>query len=413
MNKPFTYISLFSCAGIGCYGFNQEGFECVATSELIERRLNIQKYNNKCKYESGYICGDIVLDETKNKIFNEIDFWKSNEKITDIDVVIGTPPCQGMSMANTYKCETDLNRNSLVIEAISLVEKINPKYFIFENVPAFLNTHCVDTDETTKLIKIVIGEHLSNKYNINYSVLDFAYYGSNSHRKRTLVIGVRKDINVNPKSLFPDNNISPTLRELIGNLPTLNSMGEITETDIYHNFREYDNRMFDWIHNTPEGYSAFDNENPQHRPHQLDENGKIIFNQRKMASKYSRCWYDRIAPCVLTRNDTIASTNTIHPQQDRVFSIRECMLMQTIPYNFKWSDCDLDYLNSLSFKEKQQYLKVNEINIRQCIGESVPTEIFRQIAHKIKTATTNPNELNYIPNGDFGRIDNQKIKKLF
>lgn len=37
--KKLTYISLFSCAGIGCYGFKQASFDCIATSELIERRL--------------------------------------------------------------------------------------------------------------------------------------------------------------------------------------------------------------------------------------------------------------------------------------------------------------------------------------------------------------------------------------
>lgn len=264
-----------------------------------------------------------------------------------------------------------------------------------------------------QLIKIAIGEHLSNKYGISYSILDFAYYGSNSHRKRTLVIGVRKDVNVNPKTLFPNNKVAPTLRELIGDLPVLNTMGEISETDIYHNFREYDNRMFDWIHNTPEGGSAFDNENPYHRPHQLDENGEIIFNQRKMVSKYSRCWWDKIAPCILTRNDTISSTSTIHPQQDRVFSIRECMLMQTIPYGFRWSDKSLNELNKLSLVDKQLFLKENELNIRQCIGESVPTEIFRQIADKIKLAEINPIQLKHIPNCNFGKIDNQKTKKLF
>ena len=64
-DKKYTYISLFSSAGVGCYGFKMEDFECVATNELIERRLNVQKFNHKCKYESGYICGDITLDETK------------------------------------------------------------------------------------------------------------------------------------------------------------------------------------------------------------------------------------------------------------------------------------------------------------------------------------------------------------
>ena len=47
-DKKYTYISLFSSAGVGCYGFKMENFECVATNELIERRLNVQKANHKC-----------------------------------------------------------------------------------------------------------------------------------------------------------------------------------------------------------------------------------------------------------------------------------------------------------------------------------------------------------------------------
>ena len=50
-----TYVSLFSSAGVGCYGFKQENFYCIATVELLERRLKIQKYNQKCAYDSGYI----------------------------------------------------------------------------------------------------------------------------------------------------------------------------------------------------------------------------------------------------------------------------------------------------------------------------------------------------------------------
>ena len=48
IKNNLTYISLFSSAGVGCYGFKMEGFECIATNELIERRLNIQKINKKC-----------------------------------------------------------------------------------------------------------------------------------------------------------------------------------------------------------------------------------------------------------------------------------------------------------------------------------------------------------------------------
>ena len=62
-NKKYTYISLFSSAGIGCYGFKMEDFECVATNELIERRLNVQKVNHKCKYESGGVPVMVIGDK--------------------------------------------------------------------------------------------------------------------------------------------------------------------------------------------------------------------------------------------------------------------------------------------------------------------------------------------------------------
>ena len=75
-NKTLTYISLFSCAGVGCFGFKKAGFECIATNELIERRINVQKFNDKCKFDSGYICDDITTEETKNKIFAEIKKWE-------------------------------------------------------------------------------------------------------------------------------------------------------------------------------------------------------------------------------------------------------------------------------------------------------------------------------------------------
>lgn len=48
-DKTMTYISLFSSAGVGCYGFHMEGFECVATNELLSRRMDVQRVNKKCR----------------------------------------------------------------------------------------------------------------------------------------------------------------------------------------------------------------------------------------------------------------------------------------------------------------------------------------------------------------------------
>ncbi len=47
MKRNLTYISLFSSAGVGCFGFKKEGYECIATNELLEKRLKIQRISIK------------------------------------------------------------------------------------------------------------------------------------------------------------------------------------------------------------------------------------------------------------------------------------------------------------------------------------------------------------------------------
>ncbi len=382
-NRRMTYVSLFSCAGIGCYGFKQEKYDCVATVELIERRLNVQKYNHKCRYESGYICGDITLKETQDKVFNEIQAWHNQRNMSELDVVIATPPCQGMSVAN-HKKGNELKRNSLVVESIKLIRQIMPRFFVFENVPAFMKSICTDIDGQDKPIREAIELDLAGYYNIASKVINFKDYGNPSSRTRTLVVGVRKDQKeITPLELFPDRQEEQTLRQTIGHLPHLTYMGEIWDQDIYHTFRPYAPHMQEWIENITEGQSAFDNEDSSRIPHK-EKDGKIIFNQNKNGDKYTRQYWDKVPPCVHTRNDILASQNTVHPTDNRVFSIREVMLMMSVPKEFEWSAIPYQQLNSLPLDEKQAYLKKEDVNIRQSLGEAVPTIIFRQIAHKIK-----------------------------
>lgn len=389
-NKP-TYISLFSSAGIGCYGFKLEGFDCVATNELITRRLDIQRYNNKCKYESGYICGDITDDATKSALYAQIDLWRKKDNVSRIDVVIATPPCQGMSVANHKKSSTEIVRNSLVIESIKIIKQINPRFFIFENVSAFMKTICTDIDGTNKTIAEAIEKNLGAEYSYVSRIINFKNYGACSSRQRTVVIGVSKDYadEVSPLELYPDLVEEKTLRQVIGELKPLTEFGEIDENDIYHSFRVYPEHMRAWISDIKEGESAFDNVDDSKKPHQVKD-GKIVINQQKNGDKYKRQYWDKVGPCIHTRNDQLASQNTIHPSDDRVFSIRELMMMMTVPYSFKWVESDLETLNQLTDAKKRAFLKKEEIKIRQSLGEAVPTAIFQAIAKKIATVLKRP-----------------------
>ena len=395
----FNYISLFSSAGIGCYGFKLEGFDCIATNEIIDKRLDIQKFNNKCKYDKGYIAGDIRISEVKNHLLEVVKDFKSSNKLNDVDALIATPPCQGMSVAN-HKKNNEIKRNSLVVESIKLTNEINPKFFIYENVRSFLTTICTDVDGVDKKIEDAINFNLGGNYNILSRVVNFKNFGSQSSRTRTLVIGVRKDISgVSPLELFPGESVPKTLKQLIGDLPELTKMGSISKQDIFHSFRKYDKKMIPWVENLSEGQSAFDNSEEKRIPHRIID-GKIVFNQNKNGDKYKRWYWDKEGPCIHTRNDILASQNTIHPSQNRVFSIRELMRMMSIPKSFLWSNFSNKELNQLKLDDKQKFLKKNEMNIRQCLGEAVPTEVFRRIAKNIKRVST------YTP------LSVQKINKI-
>jgi DNA (cytosine-5)-methyltransferase 1 len=378
-----NYISLFSSAGVGCFGLKLEGFTCVATAELIQRRIDIQKENQKCKYSTGYICGDLTDPIIHEQLFNEINTFKKKEKVKNIDLIIATPPCQGMSVAN-HKKNDELNRNSLVVESIKIIKKVLPKYFVFENVSAFLKSICTDVDGKDKTIKDALISNLSSYYSVEFKVANLKNYGSNSSRTRTLVIGTNKDLKeITPLDIFPDFVKEKTLIEVIGDMPSLSKMGQFDENDIYHSFRPYKEHMLPWIKATQYGKSAFDNTIDKLKPHQIID-GKLVVNKSKNGDKYKRQLWNKVAPCIHTRNDCLPSQNTVHPVDNRVFSIRELMRIMTIPDEFKWVNNAILPENDDSYEIKAKFRKKTEFNIRQCIGEAVPTQVFRTIASKIK-----------------------------
>ena len=386
--SPLTYVSLFSSAGVGCFGFKENGFHCIATNEIIDRRLNVQRINKKCKYDSGYILGDITSTDVQKSILDEVDLWKKTENVSDVDVLIATPPCQGISVAN-HKKNNELGRNSLVVESVKMIMDIRPKFFVMENVASFLKTICTDLDNDEKTIQEMIFSNLGPHYSIYHRVVNLKRFVANSSRTRTIIVGVRNDVSnyISPIEIFPNFQKERSIRESIGDLNILNTMGQIDDADFFHSFRAYPEHMSEWIKDLKEGQSAFDNTDTSKIPHRI-VNGEIIYNQNKNSGKYTRQAWDKIAPCIHTRNDQLASQNTIHPRDDRVFSIRELMRFMTIPDSFKWVDFTTVELNNMTYLEKKAIYKKHEMNIRRSIGEAVPTAVFSSIAKNIINVTS-------------------------
>ncbi len=390
-NQTLTYISLFSGAGVGCYGLLEERFECVATNEILEKRLNIQRINRKCKLDESYISGDIKKPETKEKILKQIEFYSKKFGNDRVDLVIATPPCQGMSVANHKKKNDEIKRNSLVIESVDLIKQIKPRFFILENVPSFYKTGCIDKNDNLLEIGSMIEQNLSGDYMLYDEVINFKNFGANSSRTRTLVIGVCKEFKDFTSALefFPDFKQEKTLKKVIGSLKPL-AWGEYDSADFYHSFRTYPKHMQEWIKDLKEGQSAFENvqdaisdlaylcsnegafesdylnpiqssyqalmrkDSPKLYNHQATNHSQAALEKLKLINKeqgkeclpknlhgkqqFKSTWghlnWNKISPTIDTRFDTPSNGTNSHPELHRSITPREAARIQSFSDNY-------------------------------------------------------------------------------
>ncbi len=398
-DQTLTYVSLFSGAGVGCYGLLEEGFECVATNEILEKRLNIQRINRKCKLDESYISGDIKKPETKEKILKQIGFYSKKFGNDRVDLVVATPPCQGMSVANHKKKNDEIKRNSLVVESIDLIKQIKPRFFILENVPSFYKTGCIDKNDNLLEIGSMIEQNLSGDYMLYDEVINFKNFGANSSRTRTLVIGVCKEFKdfISALEFFPDFKQEKTLKEVIGSLKPL-AWGEYDSADFYHSFRTYPKHMQEWIKDLKEGQSAFENvqdaisdlaylcsnegafesdylnpvqsnyqalmrkDSPKLYNHQATNHSQAALEKLKLINKeqgkeclpknlhgkqqFKSTWgclnWNKISPTIDTRFDTPSNGTNSHPKLHRSITPREAARIQS------FSDTYIFYGNKTS-----------------------------------------------------------------
>lgn len=113
--------SLFSNIGVAEAYLNDIGFDVVIANELIARRASLY---SKIYPRVKMVCGDI----TKRDVFSKIVTLSKEAKV---DVLMATPPCQGMSTAGKQK--KDDERNSLICSVVKAVEEIKPNYVFIEN----------------------------------------------------------------------------------------------------------------------------------------------------------------------------------------------------------------------------------------------------------------------------------------
>jgi len=310
------------------------------------------------------------------------------------------------------KPETD-ERNLLIIPTLTIFLASGAHTLVLENVPEMENTYIPNPHQNGEMIGIIdfIKRSLGSEFLNSIRVIEFADYGVPQCRQRLISIFTKHDkLKKHLRlfgSLFPDKTHSKedkqllpwqTVSDAIAHLPTLDARQTETAKHKfipYHSVPLLDEEKYFWVSNTPKEKSAFDNQcinpscrfdkNPTHGA-SVDEKGINRYNTEtplfciKCGQLLPRPWvkengqyrlmkgytsaYKRMSwnspASTLTRNLSYAcSDNKVHPEQNRVLSLYEAMILHTITdYEFYWQRADGK--------------KISDKLIRELIGESIP-----------------------------------------
>lgn len=208
-NKKIKSIDLFAGCGGLMDGFEQSGhYDTVAAVEWekapcrnLEKRLREKwKYNDA---DQRVLRFDIQRTDELFSGWNDdndygtsVGLDKLIEEANGIDVIIGGPPCQAYSIAGRVRDENGMRddyRNYLFESYIKVLERYQPKAFIFENVPGILSAKPGDRN----IIEIIQESFAEAGYclleNLSEAIIDFTEYGVPQNRKRIIIFGVKKD----------------------------------------------------------------------------------------------------------------------------------------------------------------------------------------------------------------------------
>src|SRR3989304_6198722 len=186
MVKP-TVISLFSGCGGSSLGYKWAGFKELLAIDFEKNAVETFRLNFPevpCWQKS-------VIEVTAKEILSFCKIKKG-----ELDVLDGSPPCQGFSIAGKRNI-TD-SRNDLFKEYVRLVNDLQPKVFIMENVSGMIKGKMKG-----KFIEIITMLKSLN-YQVKCKLLNAMWYNVPQSRERLIFIGVRNDLELQP--VFPKPN---------------------------------------------------------------------------------------------------------------------------------------------------------------------------------------------------------------
>jgi DNA (cytosine-5)-methyltransferase 1 len=346
-------------------GFEQAGFDIAAAVEIDPIHCATHEYNFP---HTATICAS-VIDLTGEEIRH-----RSKLGNQDIDVVFGGAPCQGFSLMG--KRAFDDPRNQLVFHYVRIVQELNPKYCVFENVKGLtLGQHAQFLEEL-----IVALDDAGYDILTPYQVLNAADYGVPQDRRRLFLVGTRKGLTL-PQYPAVNSNRT-TVWEAIGDLPNADDFTALNHTNVvpaqWKTTSSY-GRKLRGLEIDPNNYGyqrKFDQNlltcSPltEHTQLSQDRFAATLPGKTETISRFRKLEPNGLCNTLRAGTDSARGAHTsprpIHPVFPRVITVREAARLHSYPDWFrlhatKWHGC------------------------RQ-IGNSVPPLLARAVASEILKA---------------------------
>lgn len=327
--KEYKVLELFAGAGGLAIGLEQSGIKCVALNEIDKWACETLRKNRP---HWNVLEGDI-------KSFN-FENYKN-----EVEIVTGGFPCQAFSYAGK-KLGLEDARGTLFYEFARVVQEVNPLICIGENVKGLLSH---DKGKTLQGMISILDEIGYNV--VPVQVLKAINYNVPQKRERLILVGVRKDININYEYPTPYNTIY--------NLSDALKKGRLYDKDVPKSpgskYPEHKKEVLDLV--PQKGYW-------RDLPIDIQKEymGKSFYLGGGKTGMARRIGWDE--PCLtLTCSPAQKQTERCHPEETRPFTVREYARIQTFPDSW-------EFAGSVSQQYKQ-------------IGNAVPCNLGKEIGYSI------------------------------
>ncbi|WP_199698459.1 DNA cytosine methyltransferase [Deinococcus cavernae] len=321
-----SHISLFSGAMGLDLGLEGAGFHTVATVELDRAARETIAVNARRRGHDLFIGTDITQLSAADLLA------ATGLRRGEVTLVSGGPPCQPFSTAGRRDALND-PRGSLFRDFLRMVEGVQPRFFIMENVRGLLSATLrhrpiaerggrpnMPEEERGSAFAVILSEFGRIGYSFTYGLLNAADYGTPQTRERVVILGSRdhEPLHLPVPTHSPDGEGRPRWRTVRDAFTDLH--------DPQPQFQPYSESRLQYLRLVPEG-GNWRSLPPELIPAAMggayqSGGGKVGF--------YRRLAWNRPAPTVTT-SPAQKATDLCHPTLHRPISVREAARLQGFP----------------------------------------------------------------------------------